>query len=256
MQIECQNGGRFISRGRGIHPTRRLDSWELIVVVKGVLGIFEDDRAFELGPDHYLILHPGRRHGGVLPYGRDLSFFWLHFTVSEGKSELPPQSGLLARPERVADYFNLLLANQESPEPDRVEAELLLRLLLNECAKSVHADPDRHRLVARAQEEIKLHFAEPISRATLSRKLHCNADYLGRIFLISSGLTVTAAINRTRLEYAAKLLRGSTDSIKEIARFAGFNDLSNFRRRFYDRYAVTPHVYRASHRFGLHVNTE
>ncbi|MEG2115024.1 MAG: AraC family transcriptional regulator, partial [Hafnia sp.] len=32
LPIRVQNGGLFISRGIGVHPSRKLSSWELIFV--------------------------------------------------------------------------------------------------------------------------------------------------------------------------------------------------------------------------------
>ena len=79
MQILPLNGGRFISRGRGKHPIRRIDSDELIYVLHGKLEIFEDKQIFAVNAGEWLILKRGRRHGGLSDFGKDLSFFWVHF---------------------------------------------------------------------------------------------------------------------------------------------------------------------------------
>ena len=41
--IEALNGGLFISPGYGTHPTRTLDSFEIIFVTDGVLKMFEGE---------------------------------------------------------------------------------------------------------------------------------------------------------------------------------------------------------------------
>ena len=79
FDIEVFNGGRFVSRGRGRHQTRKIDSDELIFCVKGSLQMFEDEELYELKAGDYLILEHGRIHGGVRDYSGGLSFFWIHF---------------------------------------------------------------------------------------------------------------------------------------------------------------------------------
>lgn len=46
LPIYVQNGGLFISRGKGRHPARSLDSWEIIFVEKGTLKIQEEAQLF------------------------------------------------------------------------------------------------------------------------------------------------------------------------------------------------------------------
>ena len=106
------SAGRFISRGKGRHITRVIDSYELILVVSGVLEMFEESRRFRVAAGEYLVLSPGRRHGGIGAYGADLSFFWCHFLARSeaGKARLAALAGSApaARPERFADCFSMV----------------------------------------------------------------------------------------------------------------------------------------------------
>ena len=90
LPVVPQNAGLFISRGEGIHPTRVIGSYELIFVRQGRLGMFEGRRRFELGAGQTLLLWPGRKHGGTIPYPRDLSFYWIHFTLNPGAMKYRP----------------------------------------------------------------------------------------------------------------------------------------------------------------------
>ena len=89
------SAGRFISRGKGRHITRVIDSYELILVVSGVLEMFEESRRFRVAAGEYLVLSPGRRHGGIGAYSADLSFFWCHFLARSeaGKARLAALAG-------------------------------------------------------------------------------------------------------------------------------------------------------------------
>ena len=50
MEELCRllNAGRFISRGKGRHATRVIDSYELILVIAGTLRMFEEESEFAL----------------------------------------------------------------------------------------------------------------------------------------------------------------------------------------------------------------
>ena len=64
MEELCRllNAGRFISRGKGRHATRVIDSYELILVIAGT-GFFDD-------ADDLMADDPGVGGGGVGPSRR------------------------------------------------------------------------------------------------------------------------------------------------------------------------------------------
>ena len=260
------SAGRFISRGKGRHITRVIDSYELILVVSGVLEMFEESRRFRVAAGEYLVLSPGRRHGGIGAYGADLSFFWCHFLARSeaGKARLAALAGSApaARPERFADCFSQLLtelkAARNNPGEHQRCIDLLGELLLAEAAlpqERVVSRDAAGTIPEQAETLIRLHFEEDISTATLARELGCHPDYLGRLYRERFGCTVIDAINDARIECARKLLVNSHLSVKEIAFESGYNDPVYFRRQFFRRTAMTPGEYRRC-RSGGHINTE
>jgi hypothetical protein len=46
--LKAQNAGLFISRGAAMHPTRVIDSHELIFVKQGELDMWEGEQVFHL----------------------------------------------------------------------------------------------------------------------------------------------------------------------------------------------------------------
>ncbi|HUJ77208.1 MAG TPA: AraC family ligand binding domain-containing protein, partial [bacterium] len=96
--IEALNGGLFVSPGYGTHPTRVIDSHELIFVAQGSLDLFEEKENLHADANQTLVLFPGKRHGGRLPYAPDLNFYWVHFRIHEGL-----QSHATLHVPRVAD---------------------------------------------------------------------------------------------------------------------------------------------------------
>ncbi len=254
-QIHFLNGGKFISRGRGRHPTRIIDNTELILVISGTLSIYELGKEFQVREGEFLFLYPDRRHGGLADYPKNLSFFWGHFRAGKQQMSPFPQYGRAARPENFSEYFELLLAEQRVRDNERT-CNLLLELLLNETRRSsLPPEEEQSRLAEEAGRIIKLRFSDNISTSDIARELGCNADHLGRVFHHNCGMSVVDALNKARLENCAKLLRSGTGSIKEIAYSCGFNDPAYFRRRFFQYFSLRPSQYRKLHS-NIRINTE
>jgi YesN/AraC family two-component response regulator len=79
-----------------------------------------------------------------------------------------------------------------------------------------------------------------LSTSHLARALHCNADYLGRVFRRTFHLTLTEAIHRQRVRAAEKLLLNDSASLTEVAARCGFNDVGYFRQIFTKHTGLTP----------------
>lgn len=264
LPLEVLNGGVFISRGQGLHPARVTDSFELIFVKEGVLSIQEAGHNFEIQGGDALILWPGRSHGGTAPYLPDLTFYWLHFRLTNfdarggGDGLEVPQHVTLARPDHLTNLFRRFLDDQETIGIDPLRAALLALLMLTEVAASSGpeaADGAATRLAGRADALIRTRFHEPLSTSSVARALHCNPDYLGRVFHKTYGLTLTEALHGRRLKAASRLLLESDKTVAEVALSCGFSDATYFRRLFKRHEGVSPRVFRRLHA-QQHVITE
>lgn len=267
LPVISQNAGLFISRGKGIHPTRVINSYELIFVRQGRLGMFEAQRRFELGAGQTLLLWPGQKHGGTIPYPRDLSFYWVHFTLSPGTVKSRPallfsvpQLATLHRPERLTELFRRFLDDQESGHLTPASGACLIIQMLTEVSRgSKNArfleSPSYAFLASRAEDYIRTHFDKPISARDIARVLQCNPDYLGRVFRLVFGCTLTERLHQRRILKTKSLLMDSTLNIKEIAQDCGFNDVVYFRRIFERHCDMTPLAFRKLYA-RIHVNIE
>ncbi len=263
--VQFSNAGQFLSRGRGRHPERIIDSAELIFVSSGILGIQVDGQDFLVRRGEFLLIPPGIAHAGTKDYPPDLSFFWGHFYGMESGFPLRMLHGKAARPERMAEYFRLLLSEQKEEQENRNTCDLLMELLLNEIRKTPRtfsqeeSSSSQERKIPLAEEAmriLKLRFREPLSTSLVARELRCNPDYLGRIFRQCFASTLTESLTLFRISHAEKLLKkDSSQSIREIARDSGFEDPGYFRKVFSRHHAVTPTRYRKMFSGG-HVNTE
>jgi AraC-like DNA-binding protein len=245
--------GLFISSGRGTHPDRVLNDYELIVVRKGTLSIWEDDVRFEVPPGHALVLYPHRRHRGAIPFARDLSFYWIHWVFKRaGKSAgilEVPQLVRLQRPEYINELFHRFLDDEAAGRLAPYDASLRLLQILSEVGREPleATEASGTSLVGRAEAHIIRHMAEPLSTARIARALRINPDYLNRAFRKVHGITITEYLHRRKLKDAALMLRESTDSIAEIASACGYGTPVHFRRMFQRFNGVTPRDYRQLH---------
>src|SRR5690349_2749097 len=112
--VKAENAGLFISRGGAMHPSRIIQSHELIFVKQGELDMWEDDQVFHLEAGHALHLWPNRQHGGIKPMPLGLKFYWIHFHLEnrledaarggleEASSQVKvPQVNLISHPEKL-----------------------------------------------------------------------------------------------------------------------------------------------------------
>ncbi|OAT30321.1 putative regulatory protein [Buttiauxella ferragutiae ATCC 51602] len=267
LPISVQNGGLFISRGIGSHPQRELDSWELIFVEKGTLTIREDDTLFSVREGESLLLWPHRKHVGTGTFPADLKFYWLHFELTpqcDKKTDFPaslislPQHGQVLNPQYVISLFRQFLSEQESMTRSSA-LELILLLIMQQLSVAAHdsiqADNSGAALAYKAQQLIRTQFHLPVSTSTLASQLHCNADYLGRVYRQTFQLTITDAIHRQRVLCAEKMLITDSCSLSEVAECCGFQDVSYFRKVFRKKMGLTPAAWKRRY-CKVHINSD
>ena len=241
MSREVLHAGKFISRGKGRHATRIMESHELIVVLSGELNMFEQEHYFRIRNGEYLILHRGKKHGGLGTYPANLSFFWIHFLDDELVAELP-QSGPLPPHSLLPGYAQMYLLEQSRSEPDKESLQLLFDLMIREIRRSsgITSATLTTPLADQARRFLLTHYTEAVSLQSISKELHCNPKYLGQIYHRIYGETVITTLNRLRIERACQLLLTENFSIKETAQNCGFNDMAYFRRQFIKYCNMTP----------------
>jgi len=248
LGLRVLNGGLFVSTGRGIHPDRTLDSYELIFVRKGALSMLEEGCRFDVPAGHTLLLWPGRRHRGSAPYAKATSFYWVHFQSigRRTKRELTvPQLARVARVDRLTELFHRFLNDQESEMLGPLDAALQVSLMLCEVARAPAGDTTQSNVLAgRVEAYVSRHLAQPLSTGRIAQALRVNPDYLNRTFRRVRQMTITEHIHRRRLHDAELLLRESSDSVRELAGTCGFSSVSYFRRLFARHHGVSPSTYR------------
>ena len=123
--------------------------------------------------------------------------------------------------------------------------EAFLITLLSELNRPSAGDASRSPLVVEAEKLARTLLPDPeLSVARLARSLGCSADYLSRRFHEERGITLTAWINRERMDIAKDLLADPQRNVAEICWACGFNAPSYFIRVFRQHTGTTPRAYR------------
>ncbi len=264
--IKAHNAGFFISRGNAAHPTRVIDSHELIFVKQGELDMWEGDQPFHLEAGDTLHLWPGRQHGGSKIMPLDLKFYWIHFEVVQTRDSGSatnvlnvPQARHIPQPERLERLFRTFLDDQETGLLNPYAANLLTMLMLIEVAQSseerVPAADDGNVVATWAHTYIRINYERPITTQRIAQALGYNADYLGRVYRKVYGCTLTEAIHNRRISRACDFLLDSNMTIEQIAQKCGFSDPDYFRRLFRRYMRISPGEYRNEYSH-MHVNTD
>src|SRR5207249_2345747 len=87
-------------------------------------------------------------------------------------------------------------------------------------------------------------FTEPVTLEDLARYLHVSPATCNRLLQKSIRRSFKTSLNEIRISHACRLLLETSHPIVEVAYSSGFNNLSNFNRRFKELKRHTPKAYR------------
>ncbi len=160
----------------------------------------------------------------------------------------------LATSRSVAPLMSAMLAGDETSRP-AFFMQILEHLLRD----------DKRRMLASVgyQSEPSVYMSKPLNHVLehIQRNLVCDlreselAELSGytpsgfsRAFHRQTGMTFTAYVNGLRINRACRMLTTSDRPITDICFDVGFNNVSNFNRRFLSVTSMTPRAYRDCHK--------
>lgn len=108
------------------------------------------------------------------------------------------------------------------------------------------AIPEKEPLrIRQIHDALEHHLTNPLlSVQWLAREMHCNADYISRLYRRETGETLIALIARKRLTLACHHLKSSQMNIAEVSRAVGYDAPNYFASLFRKIYGVSPRRYR------------
>jgi AraC family transcriptional regulator, transcriptional activator of pobA len=143
------------------------------------------------------------------------------------------------------------MAQEYTEQPPQYVAMLqhYLSLLLTLFQRHATANnPAGHPLLLRYRELLAAHFLEWTKPAQYAAAMHVSADHLNDVIKQHTGQTVSAHINERRILEARRLLLHAKETIKEIAWYLQFNEVSYFNRFFKQHTGCTPAAFRENAR--------
>ncbi len=103
-----------------------------------------------------------------------------------------------------------------------------------------------------ARKLIEENYSSPeFNVSSLARALGLHHNYFSILYKKETGEAPMKAINRVRLQNAAKMLRFTDKSIKEVAHDSGFSDELYFSRVFKKAFGTSPGIYRKSRNINI-----
>ena len=164
----------------------------------------------------------------------------LEFSAPTSRAVAPLMAGMLAGDARARPaFFMQIVEHLLRDEERRVLASVGYR-----SQPSVYmSKPLNHVL-----EHIERNLACDLRETDLAQLSGYTASGFSRAFHRQTGMTFTAYVNGMRINRACRMLTTSDRPITDICFEAGFNNVSNFNRRFRLVTRMTPRSYRVRHR--------
>ncbi|MCL1988553.1 MAG: AraC family transcriptional regulator [Firmicutes bacterium] len=269
--IRHVSSGRLISTADFLHPKRNLDTFVLIIVLKGTLHIEQNGNAFEIGKNQYILLLAGFKHFGSKPSTGNLEYFWCHFQAQNGYNLLDneevsrqlylikentadlyilPEFGNLPQAARAISLFKQLLDSAKRKAYSGYLTHYALSTLIMELSVDFVDGYDDVQVsytyirIAEIMDWIRLNRHRTIAIAEIAKEFSYNQNYLSWAFKKYVGISLTNYITRTKINFAKELLLSCKDSIKVIADKVGFKDEKYFMKVFKKMEGISPSRYR------------
>lgn len=249
-KIHYAGGGLFSSEGIWIHPTRQIDTTEIIIMKKGCAAIREEEAFFEPGAGSCLRLEPRRLHGGFRKSADPVSFYWFHFT-GELPTDFFSKEFQLPEPYAVDVLCRQLLHYANTPDYPPEAADCMIRLLLLELRAQSRTPPEGNRLLGEVCAWIRAHNDRALTSAETAARFGYNEDYLSRLFRARYGCGLKQYLVRARMQRIKTLLLSPDYTLQQIAEMTGFADYKYFLKFFTYHEGATPTAYRS-----LYFNTK
>lgn len=253
MKLTMESVGKFVQSKQWIHPARTLNSYEFILVEEGTLWIAQEEKAYQVEKNQYLLLQPGRHHCGTKEQEGKLSFYWVHFRVEADLYDFS-EYGSLQNPYVIANLLKQMMHCFYSLDYSPSYSELLLGQLLLEVRRlQVDGGEYCRPLLKEIGEWIRVHAEEKISMYRVAENFQYHPDYLARLFFDTFQISMKDYIVQQKLIRAKYYLLHTNDTIKQIAVTLHFEESNTFIKYFKYHENITPIKYRNLY-FNTHLN--
>lgn len=212
---------------------------------------------YDLGPDQGFLLFPGQVSTYIADREQPWKYVWLEFDglrVSEyvesaglslSQSLYRPQAP--AQGQKVRDVM-LYIADHSDASSLHLIGHLFLFLdtliQTSSTRKSLHGVQLKDFYIQEAVNYMEHNYQRELTVEELADACKLNRSYFSKLFKESMGCPPQEFLIRLRLSKAAFLMKGTNDSIGDIAVRCGYPNQLHFSRAFKKRYGVSPREWR------------
>ncbi len=264
--VKFESAGFFIADKNWIHNKRIIDSYEILVVVKGILYMEQEGIRYSLNKNDILLLHPGIVHKGFEKVEKDTSFYWMHFLPRGETSVFNFENKLenvsleevknfayvptfleKANLERINVLCSQLCHINESKYISGYATDYMITSLVIEISEQFlikKGVKEAQGNMEKIFEWIRINACRGISLSDVAYEFNYSKEYLSRRFHEVTGVNMQKYINTIRISKAKELLCHNEYKIKEVSNMVGFNDTKYFFRLFQKFENLTPKQFR------------
>lgn len=253
--LQVVSAGLFISDGEWIHPTRVINSYELIFVMQGTLRIAEEGKEYTVEENQALFLCPGVEHRGLVPTQEKISFYWIHFVFPDTAPPVisSPHAAVLSD-SNMRILLKQLLHYCNTPEyPPACQAYLLRLAIMEVLLSRDQSNKKGNKLIKEIQEWIRVHYDKPITLEDIEQRFGYNRDYLTRLFKKSCRMGIKKYIDTVKMNKAKAFILSGEYPLKAIPPMLGIDDYNLFLKMFKYHEGITPRQYRETYT-NIHTN--
>ena len=248
--IVCENGhGRLSADGKEY----RMQTGSVLLIRAGVLyeyvSLSDDFSMFSFNFDMT------QRHADkTIPIPPDRAEFFKRRALLENEEEYPSRE--LSSVLYTVDAEALALAERIEREYRHAAlfheirtSHMLADLIVLSVRSALRRDmPKAAQLVSLVTSYIREHYNDPCDNAALSAVFSYHPNYINRLMVEHTGMSLHQYVNRTRIGHAQVLLESGQYSVSEVGIMVGFSDLSHFSKTFRKFVGLSPAQYSAQHK--------
>lgn len=161
---------------------------------------------------------------------------------------VPETSFVIKIPSR-SDFLTALFEEACANRGEKAYLKALINTIVCRimmCGKRVNSAPGSgaQKLAAEAIKTVNADFCSAVTLQSVAKRLYITPQYLSQIFKAEAGIGFAEYVALLRLEKAAAMLCGTTESVTEICYMCGYKNLSHFLRSFKKKYGLSPKQYR------------
>ncbi|MGL5027129.1 MAG: AraC family transcriptional regulator [Shewanella oncorhynchi] len=258
----CLTLNSYGMRYVGDHIARYGD-YDLVIIGPDMPHGWQSEANLSVSTDEISNVKDGTSNARVqeVVYVAQIPAVWLHQIVNEQR-ELASLHSLLTHAKRgvlfseeTARKAHSVFIEMETANPFRryiLLLELLALLQQDSQQELLSSTLFTHgskldftvKKLDKVIEHIYDNYTQALSAQDLAKLAHMSTNHFHRFFKKRTEKTLTEFINQLRIAKACKLLLSNQSPISTISDQCGFNNLSNFNRRFIQFKGVTPSRFR------------